>query len=62
MPKVPVGHVVDEIMLGKTSVKFCDDYYINKTAEQMKKEEIALVNACYRAVMGTMAREEKSKQ
>lgn len=59
MPAVPTGHIVEEFYIGKTHVRFCDDYCKNTTQEEidriLERIEQIYIKSCkrkYRAEHG----------
>lgn len=50
------GHVVLEMKIGNSTVKFCDDYYRNQTPEEKKQVDIDIANSAWEVVRRMRAR------
>lgn len=53
MPKVPIGTVVEEFKLGNTTIKICNDAYINRTQEEIEQSLKRINDICLKCVMSS---------
>lgn len=63
-PKIlplPDGHVVKDYYIGNTHIKICDDYYRDKTPEEIEAINQRISDKCYELLYNAYLRKQAQK-